>query len=125
MTIFKSDYSDIAPSAFTITERSFQGFEGRLDEPCLIDGMTGETVTGRQFMERVKRLAGGLIANGLGGGATIAIMAPNSPEYAVAFHGVAWAGLLDRCVKTRYLAVVLEKSGAFYHFCSEIARYVV
>ena len=40
----------------------------------------------------MERLAGGLLARGLGAGHVMAIMAPNSPEWAVVFHGVAWAG---------------------------------
>eukprot|EP01035_Chromulina_nebulosa_P034910 gene34910-46898_t len=35
---------------------------------------------------------GGLTAAGLGAGKTIALMAPNMPEYCVVFHAVAWAG---------------------------------
>ena len=35
----------------------------------------------------MKALAGGLKARGFGKGDVLAIMAPNLPEYAVAFHG--------------------------------------
>ena len=38
------------------------------------------------------RFAGGLQARGFGVGDTLALMAPNIPEYAVVFHGVAMAG---------------------------------
>src|SRR5207244_4086166 len=45
-----------------------------------------------EFDGAVRRLAGGLVARGLAPGDVIAIMAPNVPEYAVVFHGVAFAG---------------------------------
>ncbi|MGZ0190430.1 MAG: AMP-binding protein, partial [Alphaproteobacteria bacterium] len=44
------------------------------------------------LMDRVKRLAGGLTEHGFGAGTTVALMAPNMPDYSVALHGVAWAG---------------------------------
>jgi 4-coumarate--CoA ligase len=62
------------------------------DKPALIDGPTGRTLTFAQFDDAVRRVAGGLVARGFGPGDVIAIMAPNVPEYAVAFHGVAFAG---------------------------------
>jgi 4-coumarate--CoA ligase len=40
----------------------------------------------------VKSLAGGLNARGTGQGTMVALMAPNLPEYAIAFHGIAFAG---------------------------------
>ncbi len=62
------------------------------DEPALIDGPTGRTITYGQLLGMTQRLAGGLAARGFGPGDVLAIMAPNVPEYAVVFHGVVWAG---------------------------------
>lgn len=92
MAVFESPYGDIAPSTLTITERVFAGLEGRMDAVCLIDGATGASLTGAELVDQVKRLAGGLTARGLGAGVIVAIMAPNMPDYCVAFHGVTWAG---------------------------------
>jgi 4-coumarate--CoA ligase len=58
----------------------------------LTDGTTGETMTASEFMTQVKALAGGLTARGMGAGKTVALMAPNIPQYCVVFHAVAWAG---------------------------------
>ena len=92
MAVFESLYDDIPPSALTITERVFAGLEGRMGAVCMIDGVTGASLTGAELVDQVKRLAGGLTAKGFGAGVTAAIMAPNMPDYCVAFHGVAWAG---------------------------------
>jgi 4-coumarate--CoA ligase len=62
------------------------------DKPALIDGPTGRTLTYAQLDAAVRSLAGGLVARGFAPGDVLAIMAPNLPEYAVVFHGVAFAG---------------------------------
>lgn len=92
MTIFSSPFPDVAITKQTITERVFSDLVNRPDEVVLIDGPTGRSLTAAAFMVQVKRLAGGLTAKGLGAGKTIALMAPNIPEYCVIFHGIAWAG---------------------------------
>jgi 4-coumarate--CoA ligase len=62
------------------------------DKPALVDGPTGRTLTYAQLDGAVRSLAGGLAARGFGPGHVLALMAPNIPEYAVVFHGVAMAG---------------------------------
>jgi acyl-CoA synthetase (AMP-forming)/AMP-acid ligase II len=61
-------------------------------KPALIDGPTGRVITYGELDELVRRFAGGLVARGFGPGDVLAIMAPNVPEYAVVFHGTAYAG---------------------------------
>lgn len=90
MTIFTSPYPDVPASGLTITQRVFQGLENRPNEVVLTDGPSGRTMTAAAFMDQVKRMAGGLAAAGFGAGHTVAIMAPNIPEYCVIFHAVAW-----------------------------------
>lgn len=92
MTLFNSPFPDVPLTQKSITERVFDGLIGRPDEVVLTDGPSGQTMTAAEFMDRVKRLAGGLRAAGFGAGKTVALMAPNTPEYCVIFHGVAWAG---------------------------------
>ena len=104
MIVHRSPFPDIAIPRQTIGACVLAGFAGREDEPVLIDGPTGRALTGRQLVEAVKRLAGGLTARGLGAGHVVAIMAPNLPEYAVLFHGVAWAGGTVTTVNPTYTA---------------------
>jgi acyl-CoA synthetase (AMP-forming)/AMP-acid ligase II len=61
-------------------------------KPALVDGPSGRTLTYEQLDVAVRRLAAGLRARGFGKGDTYAIFLPNVPEYAVAFHGAAYAG---------------------------------
>lgn len=90
MAIIKSPLPDVAIRDISITQRVFEGIDP--DATVLTDGPTGRSMTGAAFIEAVKRFAGGITAKGFGAGKTVALMAPNIPEYCVVFHGVAWAG---------------------------------
>ena len=80
-----------------IPDMSFTDFVlGRAGEhgekAALIDGPTGRTITYTELTASVRGLAAGLAERGFGKGDVFAHYAPNRPEYAVAFHGVAAAG---------------------------------
>jgi len=92
MAVFTSSLPDVGPSDLSITQRVFAGLAIRPDETVLTDGITGHSITAIEFINQVKRLAGGLAEAGFGAGHTVAIMAPNMPEYCVVFHAVAWGG---------------------------------
>ena len=92
MTVFTSKFADVSASDQTVTQRVFDGLADRKDEVVLTDGVSGSSLTAGAFIESVKRLAGGLTKRGFGAGKTIAIIAPNSPDYCVVFHAVVWAG---------------------------------
>ncbi len=92
MTIYNSPFPDVAITDQSITERVFAGLQNRPSEVVLTDGPSGRNLTAAAFMDQVKAMAGGLTSAGFGAGHTVAIMAPNIPEYCVIFHAVAWAG---------------------------------
>jgi acyl-CoA synthetase (AMP-forming)/AMP-acid ligase II len=73
-----------------------------VDKPALIDGPSGRTLTYAQLAAGVASFAGGLAARGFGPGNTLALMAPNIPEYAVVFHGVAMAGATITTINPTY-----------------------
>jgi 4-coumarate--CoA ligase len=102
MAIIKSTFPDVALSDQTITQRVFAGIDP--DRTILIDGPTGRSLTGAQFIGAVKSLAGGLEARGWGAGKVVALMAPNIPEYSVVFHGTAWAGGTVTTINPTYTA---------------------
>lgn len=74
------------------------------DVVALVDGPTGRSYTYGQLAGMIASFAGGLAARGLGPGDTIALMAPNIPEYAVVFHGAAVAGVAVSTVNPTYTA---------------------
>ena len=92
MTLFKSQYPDLPDTRQTVTERVFANLEARPNDVVITDGIDGRSFTAQAFTDHVKRLAGGMFERGVSTGATVALMAPNSPEYCIVFHAVAWAG---------------------------------
>ena len=62
------------------------------DKPAIVDGPSGLSYSYAQLAGSVSMAAGGLAARGFGRGDVLAILAPNIPEYAIAFHAAATAG---------------------------------
>ncbi|TDE33909.1 AMP-binding protein [Antarcticimicrobium sediminis] len=102
MTLINSQFADIALTAHSVTERVFAGIDP--DYTVLIDGPTGQEMTGAQFTGAVKSLAGGLTERGWAPGKVLALMAPNCPDYCVVFHGIAWAGGTVTTINPTYTA---------------------
>lgn len=90
--IFTSPLPDVEIPDSTITEFVLRKVDGQPDRPALVDGASGRTLTYAGLRDAIARFAGGLSARGFAKGDTLALMAPNVPEYAVVFHGTAVAG---------------------------------
>jgi len=116
MTIYPSLHGTVDVPAISITEKLFEGLDGREDEVAVIDGPSGREVTAGQLKSMIKRLAGGLTERGVLPGGTVALLAPNIPEYPVVFHGVAFGGGTVTTINPTYTAPEirhqLEDAGA-------------
>src|SRR4051812_35820453 len=88
------------------------------DRPALIDAPTGRTITYRQLADGIRRTAVGLSRRGFGKGDVLAIVSPNLPEYAFAFHGTALTGgtvtTANPLATADELAKQLNDSGAVF-----------
>jgi 4-coumarate--CoA ligase len=104
MTGYPSRHGTVDVAAISITEKLFEGLAGREGEPAIIDGPSGGALTAGDLVERIKRLAGGLTERGVLPGGTVAILAPNMPDYPVVFHGVAWGGGTVTTINPTYTA---------------------
>ncbi len=104
MIIHRSPVPDVDIPAIPLTEYVLQEADRVPDRPALIDGPTGRTYTYGQLKGMIHAFAGGLAARGLGRGDTIALMAPNIPEYAIVFHGAAVAGVAVSTINPTYTA---------------------
>lgn len=104
MHIYESRFPPVADPGLSISELVFRDEAGHEADPALIDGPTGRVLSRGELFRGVQRLAGGLSARGFASGATVAIMAPNLPEYALVFHAVAWAGGTLTTVNPTYTA---------------------
>lgn len=116
--IYTSRFPDIAVPDIPITTYVLRVADANRQKAALIDGPTGRTLTFGQVSHAIRALAGGLRARGFGKGDVLAILAPNLPEYAVAFHGAAMAGGTVTTINPTYTAeeakYQLEDSGASY-----------
>ncbi|WP_224814031.1 AMP-binding protein [Hasllibacter sp. MH4015] len=108
MAIFQSRHGTVEVPAISVTQKLFEGFEGRLDDVAMIDGPTGREVTAGAMIEQIKRLAGGLTERGVLPGGTVALLAPNLPEYPVVFHGVALGGGTVTTINPTYTAPEIQ-----------------
>lgn len=106
--IHASPLPDVVIPDTHLTPFVFHRADQLADEAAIIDGPTGRVVTYRQLKDSVARLAGGLAARGFGAGDVFAIMAPNVPEYATAFHGVATVGGVNTTINPTYTAEEVE-----------------
>jgi 4-coumarate--CoA ligase len=114
--IHHSPYPPVALTGESITQRVLRGLGPDPDRVVLIDGPSGREMTAGALETGIRRLAGGLRVRGLGKGDVVAILAPNLPDYAVVFHGVAFAGATVTTINPTYtapeVAHQLEDSGA-------------
>ncbi len=90
-TIYRSPLPEQVIPEVSVTDHVLRLATERADQAALIDGMSGRSYSFAELADAIARMAGGLTARGFGG-ATVGLMAPNVPEYAVVFHGVAVAG---------------------------------
>lgn len=92
------------PQDISITDYTLRKVDELADQPAIIDGPTGRTTTFAELRDGIQLLAGGLAARGFGPGSTLALMAPNIPEYAFFFHGAAYAGGVVTTINPTYTA---------------------
>src|SRR4051794_3048716 len=114
--IFTSPYPDVDIPNVTLTDFVLEHSAQYGDKPALIDAATGRTYSHAQTADAIAVAAGVLARDGVGRGDVVALYAPNSPEYAIAFHAVAALGAVCTTINPVYtvdeLAVQLEHSGA-------------
>ncbi|MGH1347706.1 MAG: AMP-binding protein [Nannocystales bacterium] len=105
MRIFESSRPDIVIEDCSITDFALRHAERLGEKAAFVDSTNGRSMSYAALADRIRRLAGGLKAQGAGPGTTWALMGPNIPEYAVAFHGLAYAGATVTTLNPTYGAV--------------------
>src|SRR6056300_322494 len=116
MIIHTSPLPEVDIPEVPITEFVLRRVADHPDRPAIIDGPSGRSYTFQQLSDAIHALAGGLSARGFGRGSTLALMAPNVPEYAIVFHAAAVAGGTVTTVNPTYgaeeVAFQLRDAGA-------------
>ncbi len=90
--IFRSALPDVAIPDEPYSSFILRHARERGDQPVLIDGPSGRTLTIGQVASGARRVGTGLARRGFAKGDVLAIYSPNLPEYALAFHGPAMVG---------------------------------
>src|SRR4030095_7389755 len=102
--IIKSPYPDVAIPEVSLTTLVLQNAEKYGDKPALIEGPTGRTITYKQLVELIRRVAVNLSKRGFKQGDVLGILSPNLPEYALMLHGVATLGGIVTPINPLYTA---------------------
>ena len=99
--IHSSPLPDVVIPDQSITDCVFAGGADLAGRVAITDGASS-SYTFAELRHAVRRLAGGLRARGAGPGTTVALMAPNLPEYAIVFHGIALCGATVTTINPAY-----------------------
>jgi acyl-CoA synthetase (AMP-forming)/AMP-acid ligase II len=100
----RSPHPDVVVPDVTLTDFVLAGAVARGERTAIVDAVSGAELSYASIAQDVDRCAAGLVARGLEPGERVAIFAPNVPEYAIAFHGVARAGGTNTTVNALYTA---------------------
>jgi acyl-CoA synthetase (AMP-forming)/AMP-acid ligase II len=116
--IFHSTFPDVTIPELTFTDFILKNAADHGAHPALVDGPSGRTITYAQLVEYIQRVGANLAARGFHKGDVFAILLPNLPEYALAFHGVAIIGGTLTTINPLYtveeLIYQLSDTGAKY-----------
>jgi acyl-CoA synthetase (AMP-forming)/AMP-acid ligase II len=90
--IYRSPEPDIEIPDATLTEHVVGGAAAFGDHPALVDSATGETTTYGELAAKVDAVAALLQVEGIGKGDVVALVGPNSADWAIAYHAILRAG---------------------------------
>jgi acyl-CoA synthetase (AMP-forming)/AMP-acid ligase II len=114
--VFRSVYADVDIPNRSLADFVLGAAHEHSAKPALVDNATGLVLTYGQFLDRVRGAASGLAALGVRKGDVIALSAPNSPEFAVAFHAIVRLGAIvtpaNPANTSHEIAHQLDDSGA-------------
>jgi acyl-CoA synthetase (AMP-forming)/AMP-acid ligase II len=90
--IYRSPEPDIEIPEVALHEHVIGSAAARGDHPAIVDGATGETTTYAELAAKIDAVAALLQDEGVGRGDVVALVGPNSAEWAIAYHAVLRAG---------------------------------
>ncbi|GAA3460903.1 4-coumarate--CoA ligase family protein [Saccharothrix longispora] len=102
--VFRSPFPDVEVPDVSLHELLLADLGERADRVALVDGTSGASLTYAQLAGAVDRLAAALAERGIGKGDVVGILSPNTPYYAVVFHGVLRAGATATTINALYTA---------------------
>ena len=116
--IFRSPHEALTIPETSLAEYVLQRAPEFGNKPALIDGPHGRSITYKELVPTIRKLAAGFARHGLRKGDVLAIYSLNSPEYALAFLAVATLGGATTMVPPLFtdteVQTQLRDSGANY-----------
>ena len=100
--IHSSPLPDVDIPEVTITAHVLRKASALADQVAIRDISGASSYTFAELSDAIHSLAGGLAERGISPGKVVGLMAPNLPEYAVVFHGVAVAGAAVSTINPTY-----------------------
>ncbi|KAF9680566.1 hypothetical protein SADUNF_Sadunf06G0135100 [Salix dunnii] len=108
--IFRSKLPDIyIPSHLPLHSYCFENLSQFKDNPCLINGPTGEIHTYADVELTSRRVASGLYKLGIKQGDVILLLLQNSPEFVFAFLGASYIGAVSTTANPFYTPAEVAK----------------
>jgi 4-coumarate--CoA ligase len=101
----RSTFPDVEIPNLSIYDFLFGSLEKTdLDANALVDGTTGAATTYGEMVTQVNAIAGALAARGVDSNTTVGLLCPNSPAFAVVFHGLLRLGAIVTTINSLYTA---------------------
>src|ERR1035437_10028872 len=114
--ILRSPFPEVPIPHVTVGEFVCEHGGAWWDEPAMIDGPSGRSLTYGDLRTLIGRCRGALVARGFTRGDVLCLYSPNVPEYAAVFFAVAELGGVNTTANPTYgaeeLARQLKDSGA-------------
>lgn len=100
--IYTSPFPEITIPNVTLAQHVLQHAGALREQPALIDGPSGRTLTYGQVAGASRLIASSLAKRGFGKGDVFAIWLPNLPEYALPFLAVSMLGGINTTLNSLY-----------------------
>ncbi|MFC8732103.1 AMP-binding protein [Luteimicrobium sp. NPDC057192] len=101
--MFRGPYADVTIPDVSVFDYLFAHLtDDDLARTALIDGPSGARWTYRDLRDQADAVAGALAARGLRPGDVVGLLCPNTPAFAVVFHGALRAGLTVTTINSLY-----------------------
>ncbi|XP_050218970.1 4-coumarate--CoA ligase 2-like [Mercurialis annua] len=111
--IFRSKLPDIyIPNHLPLHTYCFENISHFKDNPCLINGATGDVYTYAQVELTSRRVAAGLDKLGVRQNEVIMILLQNSPEFVFSFLGASFLGAISTTANPFYTPAEIKKQAA-------------
>ncbi len=102
---FTSPYPDVDIPSASVYEYLFGNLDDAdADSIALVDATSGRETSYRDAVARIDAFAGALAERGVAVRDVVALLAPNSTEFAIAFHGILRAGATATTVNVLFTA---------------------